>query len=484
MLATATRNRLIECLALGGAVGLVAGLWPTALLPLTGLVVLILLLVFNPVTGLGLLLVSRSSLDIFADTPILPPPIALNPASTMGILLILLTALLVVFRVLRRAPVEWGGRLAFLWGIWLLLAGVGVLIGGLLHGGSALALGIRELVRLSSLLAVYLLVVNLARGRQGSQVITGAILLGLVVPSAVAIYQFLSGQAEHNVYGIKRLSGTFVHPNPFAIYLVAVFMAALGFWKDLTRTSRQRVWLPLVMAATLVLLVFTFSRSGFAILILALLLWASLGSRKRLLAVVGGLAVVSLVSAPVLVWRFQDLFNTAGTRVGAAPSNSWEWRMQNYYLLFHTAMESPIVGHGTRTVPLVNPVKSVSLEGYTIGAASHNELIRVLVEHGLVGVVAYLVIAISLLMALRDLIRKQRPPPEGGHPELGRAILCYLCSLFMLGMLGTEYTADTMALYVALALAGILYTGRQQTPSHLEPLAAWVRMSPRKEPAP
>jgi O-antigen ligase len=454
------RKSIIEALSIGGFVGLLAGLWPLGVLPVIGIAAAFLLLLWYPPAGLGLLLTSRSSMDLFAHIPILPAPLELNAASTLGLLMILLAAFVLFLKHHRRQTIDWGGRPALLWAGWIAFAGLGVLVATLQLGVTGLNLGIRELVRLSSLLAVYLLVVNLVRSPAGRRVIVWALFLGLIAPAIAGFYQLKTGDVHHEVHGVLRLAGTFAHPNPFATYLVGILAIGVGFWRDLRPSAPRRFLLPLLLLVAIFLLVFTFSRSGFALLLCTFILWAWQGSHKRKLAVLSILVVIGVLAAPAITWRFQDLSSTS-LAVDEDPTNSLQWRLQNYYMLYLTFLKSPVVGHGTHSISVVNPMELEVRGGYTTGATAHNELMRVLVEHGLIGALLYFAFGVLLLRALYTLGRDQRASAEGGHPGLGNALFCYTTALYVLSMLGTEFMGGTMVLYLIMSFVAVLHLGRR-----------------------
>jgi O-antigen ligase len=447
-------------------VGTIAGLWPSAFLPITGFVLLSAGLLTSPALGVGLLIAARSSLDHFVDRAVLPGFVEINLASALAGIILILCVIVLAVRMRFGRGIEWGGAPALLWGGWVAFSLLGAGVGHLRHGGEALGLGLREVIRLATMLAIYLLVVNTARTRRDRTILLGCLLLSFLIPALVGYHELLTGRVSHEVYRVGRLSGTFVHPNPFGMYLTLIIILAAGLWADVRGRQTSRVAIATLLVSAAVLLVFTLSRSAWAVLLLSLGWWVwGLGRRARI-AVVLSLVVIAMLFGGVLRWRFQDLVSEQPAVSGLVEEeNSLVWRLRNYGLLILTWRESPVFGHGTYTTVIVNPQKSRSPEGLVRGAGAHNELIRVLVEHGILGVALYLAFIVGMLRSLTRFARQQPAPEAGGYPALGRVAWIYFASLAILGSMGTEYLSHTALFYVLMALMGVVYAAREESGS-------------------
>jgi len=443
--------------AAAAGTGILAAVAPQWFLPVLGVALAASLLLVQPIAALGMLVASRSSLDRFAYESFDVPAFLVNPAASLGLGILALALVLLVLRARGGVPIDWGGQPSFLWAGWLAVCGFGILIGYLQHGAAGASLGIREWLRLATFLALYLLTVNLADLAWKRRFLVTMILVGLAVPAVVGFYQLLTGDTYHDIYGIRRISGTFVHPNPFGLYLATMTTVLLGLLRDV-QGIRQRLLVIAVLGLAVTLLVFTYSRSALAVLLAAVLGLALTGSAKQRLLVLTGLALAAIPTAPLLAWRFMDLFTASAM---TPETNSLAWRLLNYRRLLDAFAESPLVGHGLKTISLANPTKSVSLEGHTIGFASHNELLRVLVEQGLVGLVAYVVLVVGMLRVLRTFRDAQPPAAEGGLPGTANAVFCLVAVLFLLSALGTEFFSHTVVLYVLFTLLGVFHAGRR-----------------------
>ena len=169
---------------------------------------------------------------------------------------------------------------------------------------------------------------------------------------------------------------------------------------------------------------------------------------------------MSAALAPFVAWRFRDLIE--GRDSSAEMTNSFIWRLLNFRQLFQVFMESPFVGYGLRTTGMINPVTTDTAEGYERGFAAHSELIRVLVEQGILGLIAYITMAVLLISSLKRMIPRGNSPFVE-HPSVARSFFALLLSAFVLAPLGAELLGGTALMYVILTVIGVLYAGEYGT---------------------
>lgn len=442
---------------LAGAVGvgILAALLGPAFGALVGLAVALVLLTRAPAVGLGLLVAARSSLDVFQELVVVPGT-GLNPAATLGLGLLLLAGLVLLLAARARVRIDWGGAVGGFWALWLGACLLAVVVGTLRHGGEVAVGGVRELIRLGSLYGLYLAIVNLVPATLGAaRTLVWACFAGLVVPCVVAVHQLLTGSAMHNIHGVKRIIGTFGHPNPFGVYLASLAFLGVGFLLDLKDRRGARLLLVVLVLTAGTLLLFTYSRSALGLLLGAFLLWAAWGSGRRRLLVFGGIGVAGVLLFPALAWRFQDLFVEEGqTQVaGEDATNSFAWRLINYQRLLGSFRESPLVGHGLGAIDVVNPTRTRTAEGFDAGFAAHNEIVRILVEQGIVGLIVWIVVAVGIWRALGALASVR----EGSLVETAGAVRALFLALVLLSGVGMAFLNQTVLLYVIFTLLGAFH---------------------------
>lgn len=447
-------------LAVGGtAVGALAALLGPAFGALVAAILIAGCLVWYPLLAIGFLVAARSSLDFFNEYAVLPPPLGLNPAALLGVTLILLASGMVILLARARARIIAGGPVTALWSAWLVLGAFGVIVGAFDAGAHGLSLGSRELVRLGSLLALHLLIVNLGQHRGAARLVMWCIVAGMAVPISYGVYQVIFGGAGHNIYGVARVNSTFVHPNSFGMYMSATTLICLGLAFDLKHQRAARAVLVVLSAAAVAMVILTYSRGSLGVLLFALLIWGSLGSARRRVALIIGGGVSALAVFPLIAWRFQDLLVDPNT--GDPEGNSFIWRILNARRLLGLFGESPVFGHGLGSIVWVNPTQTRTQEGFEKGFAAHNEIIRVMVEQGAIGLIAWVVFGVVFLRTLRRMTANQRAASDGGHPEIGAALFSFFASRFILSAIGTEFLSHTATLYVIAVGTAALYCGQR-----------------------
>lgn len=448
----------------GGLAGAAAALSPA----LSGVLFVLggftLLAVTHLPAAVAVLLVLRSTLDHLTETGLGVGPVLLNPASALGLLVLGVTVLYLIDRRLRGVRPDWGGWPAVCFGILAVYAVVGTPVGVAALGRSMLAVGIKEAVRLSSLLALYILIVNLQRGGMKDSTLLRCLYMSMAIPAALAIWQFMfySGEGYYSLavgaVPRGRLTGTFYHANSFGVYLAFLLMLGLILlqysWHGIPRWA-----LTGVMILGGVLLVFTFSRGAWVFLVAGLAVKLLLRPGRILVPI----ALVGLILAasfsPRIASRFSDLRTDVSLErvVGQEEMhNSFEWRMYNWYLLIRVGAGRPVLGHGTGSTPHVNPLQSVNrLHQTSRGFDAHNEFVRSFVEGGLVGVA---VLICFFLFFFRWAWRVFRALKAAGdrRADLAGVALGVLTGLLLLSLLAGNPLTKTSVFYYFIILFAIL----------------------------
>jgi O-antigen ligase len=240
--------------------------------------------------------------------------------------------------------------------------------------------GISDWIRLVSIFVIYILVLNLFNTEEKINKLLQAILISVIVPSAVGFYQFLTGTGNQSVYGFNRIFATFVHPNPYAFYLTMLLpMGIVLFFKD--GSSSRKIILGILCATMGISLILTYTRAAWVAVFLAILFLGIFRYRKLLLISVP-LFFLLIKFNPGLAHRFGEAFEFSSYY---DPQNSFLWRIKFWSQTIPLIFSRPILGHGLS-----------SLASY-FREEAHNDYLRVAFETGLIGVGAYLWILLSLL---------------------------------------------------------------------------------------
>ena len=247
-----------------------------------------------------------------------------------------------------------------------------------------------RLVALGVYLAViYRFVLNVNR----RNLVLVALFASAVIPVGVGIAQIAVNQGVVRS-GFLRITGTFLHPNPFSIYLSLI----LVFGVALLRHVRPLVRVPLglLLAAVGVTMVFTYTRTAWIAAFVGLMVVGLLDNRR----LAGGIVVAVLVGAlfvPSVTERFSDL--TDSTTDSGQVGNSLAWRIDTWRATLDE-LPNPVSGLGLRSADTLTDD----------GKLPHNDLVRMYVELGLLGLLAYLWL-IQRLIATS--IRAWRSATEG-----------------------------------------------------------------------
>jgi len=354
------------------------------------------------------LLVVRSTTEVFSGFSIYLGPMRVNLSVAMVLLMDFVGLIyLALLWVRRKLVIDRVGGLLMLWVLslvpWVYLAALKFGIPGLV--------GLREWIRLLSLVLLYFVVLVIAR-RTNYERILNVCLLALVVPLAVTYYQMIFSLGISTAVGFRAF-GTMVHPNILAAFLVV--MIALTIWKLGKHRPPEGLWLRRVLWGGLLLLelpalIVPISSNGwlmFAVFLLVLALVVR-GKRLKIVAISTGILLLILfifVSSQninvgkEIMQNLQDLgYRSPEASVGGG---TLEGRFQMWGKLIEVWRTHPLRGYGLNTTPFVNPVT---------GLAPHNDFLRYLVEGGVFGLLFFVVFQVAVGWQLFRLRRQATDP--------------------------------------------------------------------------
>lgn len=229
-----------------------------------------------------------------------------------------------------------------------------------------------------------------------------ALAASFMLPALVGYLQLWTGGGRF-ITGFVRIFGTFVHPNPFGLYLViilAVFVP-LAFLR-----SRTGVVARIIAAAASPLLVATLARFAWAG---AMIVLVSIGFlRHRIL-----LLLIPLVG-------FMALIPTVQMRLEDPLSGSFADRL-NLWRNIYEQWTVEVGRDGTTASAVVSILGGLgpggaSLLGEQFGRgtfAAHNDYIRLLVEYGAVGLIVYVAVTLTMIRLAYQAFRASRDRPSG-----------------------------------------------------------------------
>ncbi|HTD80369.1 MAG TPA: O-antigen ligase family protein, partial [Chloroflexota bacterium] len=339
-------------------------------------------LLWNLEAGVLALVVLRPSMDLLADRSIGSyGGHALNPAS--------LTALMVIgvglAALVERARLALTSPVIVPFVLFTVVAAVGVPL------APSVSAAATEWLRLCSILIGYCLLYVVLTGQEKVRHALIAVLLSGAIPALVGIGQFVAG-GKRTIGDYSRLTGTFLHPDPYGIYLglltvlaVALYAAAKGYVRPVSL-----VLLPLLIAA----LVGSYTRTGWAIALAGVLVVGVLRSRWLLL-LVPVVVVAVVVAVPSTTARVNDVSANASPY---GQNNSFQSRVKQWRTALPKATRRPLTGLGLTSI--VRESSDAELV--------HSDYIRTLVETGVFGFAAYVWLMLAAVWSSAKAVRLTR----------------------------------------------------------------------------
>ena len=290
-------------------------------------------------------------------------------------------------------------------------------------------------------LVLFVFLTTLAVSERDRLRITRAAVLSSIIPCVLGLTGMVFGidafygQSTPVAGGpsVHRVSGTVSHPVVFSLYLSLA--ATLTLSMLLTRKGPRSLYFPIFLLQ-LTLLFLTYGRTGWIQFLVSVIvmLWV-LGRRKVLFF---GLPVLlaGIVSAiPSLLARMQNAFELG--------DNSLIWRIGLWIYAFQIFPQRPIFGSGQDTFK--------SYVSYGKGFDSHNAWIGLLIETGIVGMLAFLVLMIVVGRALGRRLKE----PGARHDYLVVSVYATFIGLLVSSFAGEPFDLPVVSVYfwVLLALA-------------------------------
>ncbi|OGZ37774.1 MAG: hypothetical protein A3E90_01035 [Candidatus Portnoybacteria bacterium RIFCSPHIGHO2_12_FULL_40_11] len=259
------------------------------------------------------------------------------------------------------------------------------------------SVSLREFIRIAGIFLLYFLVYQLMENKKDWFLLLKIILVSYFLPAVFAVFQLISGRGLVDEFGgFYRIYGTFAHPNPFAFY--AFFIFGLVFSLLLTKDKELKLWFKekdgkIILGISAVILTFlilaTYSRSALACFFGFIFIFGIFKYRKLLLAGFS-LFLVIYFSSPVFQERIWEL-------ITLDPYGSVVWRLRFWRDMIPLFFWHPWFGYGlgvfTKLAEFYRGFKFGSLE-------AHNDFLKILLENGILGLLAYFWIIIGLLLCL------------------------------------------------------------------------------------
>jgi putative inorganic carbon (HCO3(-)) transporter len=229
--------------------------------------------------------------------------------------------------------------------------------------------------------------------------LVNAVFASSVLPTLVALAQQATGSSKFVDQGLTRVTGTFVHSNPLAIYTAMLLILGAAVFPHVH--GNQRSGLAVLMVLQSAVLYFTYTRGAWVAVVLGLLVVGFFQSRKLLVLLGLGL-VLSLAILPSFSSRINNL--NRSNFAGGQAANSASWRLGYWSTALKLSEESPVTGIGIDQTRVRTQA----------GQPPHNDFIRAYAETGIVGGAAFLWMTWRLMRTLHRSTRKAVPGIDRG----------------------------------------------------------------------
>lgn len=288
----------------------------------------------------------------------------------------------------------------------------------------SLQFALKEFAKWAEMFAMYLCVANSLDRSSATRVLIVMMLAG-ISEAAIGMYQFLFKVGPDGFLLFDRFIrafGTFEQPNPYAGYLGLVIPIALGVitglkvhasaltWKGLLGASSLGLVAFVALAATLAALGMSWSRGAWIGVGAGLVATVVVQSRRALvLSIIGAVVlafVIWLSSINIIpnaiaarfsgVEEYFGVFDVRGVQVDDANFALVE-RMAHWQAAFDMFQTHPAIGVGFGNYQVVYPDYALPRWSDPLGHA-HNYYLNVAAEAGALGLIAFVVLWIAVIV--------------------------------------------------------------------------------------
>jgi len=237
----------------------------------------------------------------------------------------------------------------------------------------------------------YFLVVNLVRGEFWLKRCLGAVVIGAVLVSGYGVYQNFFGEQDttwQDTEMFEEISGrvvsTFENPNVLGEYLIMVIPLLLAF--AVVSKKRLTGFASLLMFALgCACLIYTWSRGAWLGMILAMLVFFLVYTRKTM-----AVCLAALFLIPFLPLVLPETILTRFTSIGDLGDSSTSYRVSIWVASMKVIENHPFAGIGIGTGAFSKVYPLYSLSGIEKAPHSHNLFLQTAIEIGIPGLLVLL----------------------------------------------------------------------------------------------
>lgn len=262
-----------------------------------------------------------------------------------------------------------------------------------------------EWLRVASLLVAFGWAAWCIRTPQRLRLLVALVLASAAYPIAVGLHGLATGQTRERVGGFDSILGTFSHQNYFASYLTIVIVIGFVAWAE-SRSLATRVAISLLLGGAFVCLFFTYTRTAWIGVAVALLVVSALRYRRIVALGAAGLVVAAL-AVPAATQKAEQRFADLSRDSPTYTENSWAWRKEQWRHMVPYGLDRPVQGTGfgsyfrgtVAVFGLTNRDFSTrpQVPNGPLGFAAHNDYVKALVESGIPGLVLWVLVVAGLV---------------------------------------------------------------------------------------
>lgn len=227
----------------------------------------------------------------------------------------------------------------------------------------------KALVARFSILSILSLTILNIRSKRDAHLLLKAIVLSAIIPLII-------GSIKYIIEG-GRFSGTFAHPNILAIYLLVIIGCVLIQLDSSQQYIVFSFWRKFYLGILFTALLLTLTRSAWASCILMVGIYVFFFSRRGIIPAICLVILVGML--PIVREHILNIFDTSPGSLRVDKISSLGWRFNVWHYLFSEAIKRPFIGYGINATSFVGRYP----------AMAHNDYLRLFVESGVPGLIAY-----------------------------------------------------------------------------------------------
>jgi len=403
----------------------------------------------QPLIFLAILIIARMSLDYssqYLGFTVYDITLSLSQLLGIGVAILGFYCIFLYQKNLSQFSLTQPFLVILLWGIFSLLSSI------------APGTSISEIIRIFDLLVIALLAFLFVKTQKDFQLLLKALLLSAVVPSLVALYQYINniGFSDADV-SIPRIFGTFAHPNTLSLYLFTLLVVSFIYYtfhrKEIVNQQQIVFYLGVLFLGFLLFL--TFARVAWIITFLFVLIIAVTRYRRLLLP---------LILLPLILILLSPAFqNRISESLSPDPDSSIVWRQNLWSDVIQKTIQDEriVVGSGINTFPLFTD----TLRGSLLGSNdAHNDFVKFFVEGGVIGLFALFVFYLLLFLLLQKI--RRRFPKNSPLSEICFIMMVFLFCLIIASLTDNIFKNTPVQWIFFVLLGALLSLSQKKNLSH------------------